>query len=110
MIFGILIALVAVYLTSKKEGNLWDRKKIALPLIAFLGSGTVDTSLQYIQIHFVKPEEIILFSAHTFGVAFVLGMLFFLVKNKSLLLILSYIVRLYIYPKYIIKFSIFQLL
>lgn len=83
MIFGILLALVAVYLTSKKEGNLWDRKKLALPLIAFIGSGTVDTSLQYIQLHFVKPEEIILFSAHTFGVAFVLGMLFFLVKDKK---------------------------
>lgn len=83
LIIGIVLALFAVYLTSKKDTNNWDRKNLILPLIAFLGAGTIDASLQYVQIHYVKPEEVILFSANTFAVAFFAGILFVLMHQKG---------------------------
>jgi len=49
-VIGILLALVAVYLTSVKEKKEIVQKRISLllPLLLFFGSGAIDTSLKYI--------------------------------------------------------------
>ncbi|NNF85396.1 MAG: EamA family transporter [Winogradskyella sp.] len=79
-IIGVLLALVAVYLTSvtpKSEARL--SRHIYLPLLLFLGSGVIDTSIKY----FAPPDNIQLFSATIFGFAFVIGILVLVLKRKK---------------------------
>lgn len=76
-ITGIVLALVAVYLTSIKEKNLgFNKKDMLLPLLVFLGSGTIDTSMKYFEEHHLTPEEVSLFSAVIFGFAALAGGIF----------------------------------
>ncbi len=73
-IVGIVLALIAVYFTTKKEeGRLTKNKQWLLPLLVFLGAGTIDTYLKVMQNYYVAPHEIALFSAHTFFMAFCAG-------------------------------------
>ena len=50
-IIGVLLALMAVYLTSikSKEGIVFERKTLIFPLLVFIGSGIIDTSLKYLE-------------------------------------------------------------
>lgn len=78
---GILIALVAVYFTSKKEkGNTFDKKNLLFPIILFFGAGTIDTSLNILQHNYLKKDEIALFSSHTFLMAFLFGIVWILIS------------------------------
>jgi len=73
---GILLALIAVYLTSVKEKKETTVKQISLlfPILLFFGSGAIDTSLKFIETSFVEEGGVPLFSATIFGCAFILGM------------------------------------
>ena len=73
---GILLALIAVYLTSVKEKKETTVKQVSLlfPILLFFGSGAIDTSLKFIETSFVEEGGVPLFSATIFGCAFVLGM------------------------------------
>lgn len=88
-IIGVLIALIAVYFTSKKEkGTITDYKNILFPALVFFGAGAIDTSLKFMQNNYLQTEEIALFSTHTFLVAFAIGIfiiLFNVVKYKMIL-------------------------
>lgn len=77
---GILLALISVYLTSIKSRALApiDKRNIIFPLLVFLGSGFIDTSLKYLENTYVSPEEVPMFSASIFSGAFLLGILFLL--------------------------------
>jgi drug/metabolite transporter (DMT)-like permease len=67
---GIILALVAVYLTSvKKKDNAVLTQSIYLPILLFFGSGVIDTSIN----HFAPDDKIPLFSAVIFGFAFLIG-------------------------------------
>jgi drug/metabolite transporter (DMT)-like permease len=80
-IIGIILALVAVYLTStKQKSNTVLTKAIYLPIILFLGSGIIDTSVN----HFAPKNEMQLFLAVIFGIAGSLG--FFILSYKSIIL------------------------
>jgi len=74
---GILLALVAVYLASvKQKGSpLRNFNTLILPLLVFLGSGFIDTSLKYLENAYVPSEEVSLFSATIFGAAATVGIL-----------------------------------
>ena len=75
-IIGILMALVAVYLTSireKSEVNL--NKGIWLPILLFFGSGVIDTSIKYIETTYLPDNGIPVFSATVFGFAFLTGVM-----------------------------------
>jgi len=86
-IIGIILALAAVYFTSKKEeGKINQNKEWLLPALVFLGAGTIDASLKIMQNHHVTIEEIAVFSSHTFFMAFVAGSCLIgyqLVKNNK---------------------------
>ncbi|GGD29947.1 EamA family transporter [Flavobacterium orientale] len=86
-IIGIILALAAVYFTSKKEeGQITQNKEWLLPLLVFLGTGAVDTSLKFMQNYYVPLDEIAVFSSHTFFMAFCVGCFFIgyqVVKNKK---------------------------
>ena len=80
-ITGIIIALIAVYFTSKKETGKIEVKNFIFPILLFFGAGIVDTSMNYLQHTYLKDSEIALFSATTFLAAFIFGILIFIIKS-----------------------------
>ncbi|MGB5943990.1 MAG: DMT family transporter [Leeuwenhoekiella sp.] len=86
-IVGILLAVVAVYLASVKPENdlSVEPKNLLFPILVFLGSGVIDTSLKYLEGTYVASNEIPLFSASIFASAFIFGMfiiLFLAIRRK----------------------------
>ncbi len=82
---GILIALVAVYLTSMKtgEGVSITKKTLIFPLLVFIGSGIIDTSLKFFETHYVSKNDVPIFSATIFGFAALVGILTLLYKRVT---------------------------
>ena len=75
-IIGILLALIAVYFTSKKEtGEIQQANNLLFPILVFIGAGTIDSSLKYLQTYHVTANQIGLFSTVTFFCAFSVGVL-----------------------------------
>ncbi|WP_046745408.1 EamA family transporter [Kordia zhangzhouensis] len=75
-IMGILLALLAVYLTTVKKDNAsFDRKKIVFPVLLFLGSGIIDTTIKYIETKYLAEGEVPVFSAAVFGCACIVGII-----------------------------------
>ena len=74
---GIVLALVAVYLTSIKtrEGLNIKSKNLIFPLLVFLGSGIIDTSLKYLETSYVAEDDVGLFSSAIFATAGTIGIL-----------------------------------
>ncbi len=81
-IIGIVLALLAVYLSSQKEkGITINRKDLLLPLLVFLGSGIIDTSIKYFEEEHLTDQEIPLFSSMVFGCAALTGLVFIGIKS-----------------------------
>jgi drug/metabolite transporter (DMT)-like permease len=80
-VVGILLALVSVYLASvkKKDGLAIQPKNLIFPVLVFLGSGIIDTSIKYLEGSFVAESDVPIFSATIFLAAFIIGsfLLFF---------------------------------
>jgi len=74
-ILGILLALGAVYLTSvkKKESIVIERKNLLFPLLVFLGSGIIDTSIKYLETSYVSRSDVAIFSSTIFAIAGCIG-------------------------------------
>ena len=74
---GIVMALVAVYLASvkTKAGVRVDRRNLIYPLLVFLGSGVIDTSLKYLEDTHVAKNDVAIFSSMIFAAAAVSGFL-----------------------------------
>jgi drug/metabolite transporter (DMT)-like permease len=74
-IAGIVLALISVYLTSvkSKEGLKFRKSSLLFPLILFLGSGIIDTTIKYAEITHVSSGDESLFSAICFVMAFAIG-------------------------------------
>ncbi|WP_452221040.1 EamA family transporter [Lacinutrix salivirga] len=71
---GILLALIAVYLTSvKSKTEPLQLKGLWLPVLLFFGSGVIDASIKYIETNYVADNGIPLFSATIFGIAACVG-------------------------------------
>lgn len=79
---GIILALVAVYLVSSKGAHQVIAKKnvILLPLLVFLGSGVIDTSIKFLEDAYVAQDEVPIFSALIFGAAAVIGIVVLLIQ------------------------------
>jgi drug/metabolite transporter (DMT)-like permease len=73
-VIGIVMALIAVYLSSaKSDTNTVKFKNLFFPLLLFIGSGLLDTGLKYVEMTSVSDGEEPLFLATIFGCAFILG-------------------------------------
>ena len=72
---GIALALIAVYLASlkAKTNEGFSIKGLWLPLLLFLGSGVIDTSIKYIETTYVEDNGIPIFSATIFLIAGLIG-------------------------------------
>ena len=86
-LIGIGLALVAVYLSSikTKKGINIDRKLILLPILVFIGSGVIDTSIKFLEDTYVAQNDVPLFSAIIFLAAAIIGvfsLIFQAVKGK----------------------------
>lgn len=76
-LLGILIALAAVYLSSVKKDSAASKSyAIWLPLLVFLGSGVIDTSLKYLEDSYVGANEVPLFSSMIFASAAIIGIIY----------------------------------
>ena len=76
-ITGILLALVAVYLTSIKTttGIKIKKENLIFPLLVFLGSGIIDTTIKYLETTYVAEDEVALFSTSIFAIAGMIGII-----------------------------------
>jgi drug/metabolite transporter (DMT)-like permease len=78
-ITGIVLALAAVYLTSKKNkdtqgGIVQGPALFLLPFTVFLGSGIIDALVNFAQQKLIHREETSLFIAASFGIAGIIGL------------------------------------
>ncbi len=80
---GIVLALAAVYLASVKSTSDLKTKKssLILPLLVFIGSGIIDTSLKYLEEAFVSETDVPIFSATIFGAAAVIGIFVLIIQG-----------------------------
>ena len=80
-IVGIIMALIAVYLSSVKEDKSEKKGTLLLPVLLFIGSGTIDTLLKYIQENYVSDEDVSIFSGSLFGIAGAFAFLILVIKT-----------------------------
>lgn len=86
-IVGVVLALIAVFLTSKKEsGTVASKNQFLWPILVFFGAGLIDGSLKLVQHFYLQNEDTYLFTSQTFLTAFIIGaiiLLFKLIKSPS---------------------------
>jgi len=80
-VFGIILALIAVYLTTVKSKSSFNfRKGMLFPLLLFIGSGIIDTAIKYIETTYIAANGIPIFSATIFACAAIIGILILCIK------------------------------
>lgn len=72
-IIGIVLALLAVYLVTKKDDIKIEKQYLYLPIILFFGSGILDTLIKYIEENYVTKAELELYTGSIFLIAFIIG-------------------------------------
>ncbi len=83
-ILGIGLALFAVYLaTAKDKSKKSSELYIKLPVILFLGSGVLDTFINYNQEEIVLEAEHGLFTSSIFGMAAVFGSILLFIQHRK---------------------------
>ena len=81
-IIGIVLALAAVYLTSIKsrKGIAIKKENLIFPVLVFLGSGLIDTSLKFLESTYVNKTDVALFSSAIFFVAGIIGIVILIIQ------------------------------
>ncbi len=85
-VIGIILAMVAVYLTvhKKQDHNITKRIAIILPVLLFIGSGTIDTLIKYTQATYLEEDTTIMFTSVLFMIAAICGILYSPVRKEPL--------------------------
>ena len=81
-VVGILLSLLSIYLITKKKQIIIPKKYIYLPIIVFLGSGTIDTLLKLLELNYSNDISINTISYSIFLGAFLVGTTFYTIKNQ----------------------------
>lgn len=79
-LLGILLALVSIILIIPMKSTNIPKKYLSLPILLFIGSGFIDTFINYNQKEYFDKNDDILFTSTVFIVAFIIGLLFLTVK------------------------------
>ena len=90
---GIVLALIAVYLVAvKKDSSInLQKKNLVFPVLVFLGSGLIDTSLNFLQNDFITDKSLIpLFSSTIFLTAGVIGIMVLVAQKIKGVLVLEF--------------------
>ncbi|RYZ50487.1 MAG: EamA/RhaT family transporter [Sphingobacteriales bacterium] len=75
-IVGILLAVPAVYLSTRRPEEAGKAKHLWLPALLFAGSGLLDTLVKYVEQTFLEdPASQAVFTIHCFAVAATIGSL-----------------------------------
>ncbi len=88
-IIGIFVALIAVYLTTRKDRTNKNSKLISsgelilLPIILFIGTGLIDTSIKFVQHFKLQEGERETFISSLFLTAAIAGTLLMVIRNIS---------------------------
>ena len=78
---GIVLALIALYLTFKKEAKFeFNRIYFLLPIILFLGTGTNDSLLNYTEKRLIN-NDLMFFLSSAFVISLIFGLLMLLIKH-----------------------------
>ncbi|MGB2088481.1 MAG: EamA/RhaT family transporter [Psychroflexus salarius] len=73
---GIILALVSVFLVSIKSKSLKiDYRNLIFPLIVFVGSGIIESSIKFFENDYVAKSDVAIFSASIFLFAFISGLI-----------------------------------
>ncbi len=85
---GVALALAGVYMTSRKERMpRMDKRLIYLPFILFLGSGLLDSIMNYVEKYLLhageKNTETLLYVSTLFFVAFLLGLITLIARRGT---------------------------
>jgi uncharacterized membrane protein len=74
-IIGIVLAIMAVYFVSHKESGNKNADKYwwVFPLIIFVASGIIDSSINHVQGHLLKGNDLDVFLSTIFSTAFAFG-------------------------------------
>lgn len=79
-LIGLIIALIAIYLSTKQQNSpstKFNKEALLLPLLIFTGSGIVDSIIKYTQANFIRPENEQLFISGTYGACSLAGLVVF---------------------------------
>ena len=90
---GIVLALIAVYLVAVKKdsGIILQKRNLVYPMLVFLGSGLIDTSLNFLQNDFITDKSLIpLFSSTIFMTAGVIGIMVLVAQKIKGVLVLEF--------------------
>lgn len=84
-LIGIALALFSVYMVSSKSNNGQPitKKNLIFPLLVFIGSGVIDTSLKFLETHHVAKNAVPIFSATIFGFAAIIGIITLIYKKTT---------------------------
>lgn len=83
-IIGILLALVAVYLTIYQRDSLRTKTElITYPILLFFGMGFADSLVKYSQYKYVNNEESGYFTAILFLISFLTGLIILIFRKKD---------------------------
>jgi drug/metabolite transporter (DMT)-like permease len=87
-IIGIIMALAAIYFTVAPEKTPSSNEKkragsLLFPILSFFGVGTIDSLLKISQIHFLGTKPDITFVGLIYNVAFLAGLIFYLLSLQS---------------------------
>ena len=90
---GIVLALIAVYLVAVKKDSsiILQKKNLVFPVLVFLGSGLIDTNLNFLQNDFITDKSLIpLFSSTIFLTAGVIGIMVLVAQKIKGVLVLEF--------------------
>lgn len=79
-IIGMVLSFFAVFFISNSNGESSNSKNLLLPIIVFLGSGAIDTLLNYVEQSFIPAFEAAHIITTVFFMAFLVGASFLLIQ------------------------------
>ncbi len=79
-IIGMIFSFFAVFFISNPNGENSNSKNLLLPIIVFLGSGAIDTLLNYVEQSFIPAFEAAHIITTVFLMAFLVGASFLLIQ------------------------------
>jgi drug/metabolite transporter (DMT)-like permease len=83
-VVGIILALIAVFLTIYRERKIdFHPRDIYLPIILFLGMGLVDSLVKYAQHYYVDDNNLALFTVVLFVMAAITGLITKIFRRSS---------------------------
>lgn len=82
-LLGILLALAAVYLASikTKDGLKIKASNFIFPIMVFLGTGVIDTTVKYLEGEYVGKDDIPIFSATIYAMAGLIGVVLLAIQG-----------------------------